>query len=138
MTRIPIKRFAASLVLSSVLIACSPVSTVGAPELGVDEGCADVVAADVETSFDGTHTFTVTVVSDDQGWDKYADAWILRVGDTEIGRRELTHPHDTEQPFTRSLSGVVIPEGATSVTITANDSVLGECGKAFELSLVSP
>lgn len=106
--------------------------------MGVDEGCADVVRAAVETSFDGTHTFTVTVVSDDRGWDKYADAWILRVGDVEIGRRQLTHPHDTEQPFTRSLSGVVIPDGARSVTITANDSVLGECGKPYELSLVSP
>ncbi len=138
MTRIPIRRFAAWLVVASVVVGCSPVSTVGAPELGVDEGCADVIRADVETSFDGTHTFTVTVVSDDRGWDKYADAWILRVDDVEIGRRELTHPHDTEQPFTRSLSGVVIPEGATSVTITANDSVLGECGMAFELSLVTP
>jgi len=137
-TRTPIKTLASSLVFTALLAACSPVSTVGAPELGVDEGCADVVRADFETSFDGTHTFTVTVVSDDQGWDKYADAWIVRVGDTEIGRRELTHPHDTEQPFTRSLSGVVVPEGATAVTITANDSVLGECGKAFELSLVSP
>ena len=70
---------ATSLMFAALLAACSPVTTVGAPELGVDEGCADVIRADAETSFDGTHTFTVTVVSDDRGWDKYADAWILRV-----------------------------------------------------------
>ncbi len=126
------------LVLASLASACTPVSSVGAPDLGVDEGCADVVDADVETSFDGTHTFTVTVVSDDQGWDKYADAWIIRVDGTEIGRRVLTHPHDNEQPFTRSLSGVVVPAGATMAMITANDSVVGECGLVYELSLVTP
>jgi len=33
------------------------------------------------------------------------------------------HPHENEQPFTRSLSGVVIPEGITEVTLRAKDSV---------------
>lgn len=131
-------RLAAGALLLGTLAACSPVSTAGAPELVGDEGCADVIKADVETSFDGTHTFTVTVASDDHGWDKYANAWMVRVDGVEIGRRELTHPHADEQPFTRSLSGVVVPEGATSVVITANDSVLGECGKPFELSLLTP
>lgn len=128
----------ASALLVVILTACSPVSTAGAPELVGDEGCADVIRADVETSFDGTHTFTVTVASDDRGWDKYANAWIVRVDGVEIGRRELTHPHADEQPFTRSLSGVVTPDGATTAVITANDSVLGECGKPFELSLLTP
>jgi hypothetical protein len=128
----------ASALLVVILTGCGPVSTAGAPELVGDEGCADVIRADVETSYNGTHTFTVTVASDDHGWDKYADAWIVRVDGVEIGRRELTHPHADEQPFTRSLSGVVVPDGATVAVITANDSVLGECGKPLELSLLTP
>lgn len=37
--------------------------------------------------------------------------------------RELAHPHVHEQPFTRSLDGVEIPEGVEKVTIRAHDSV---------------
>ena len=98
-------------------------------------GCADVIAATAELAGDGTYTFTASVVSDDTGWDKYADAWIIRAGGEEIGRRVLTHPHETEQPFTRSLNGVAVPESVSSLAISAHDSVRGECGAVFELSI---
>jgi hypothetical protein len=42
-----------------------------------------------------------------------------------LGTRNLAHPHVKEQPFTRSLSGVRIPEGMTEVSIQARDSVSG-------------
>ena len=70
--------------------------------------------------------FDVTVRHDDAGWDHYADGWRIFAPDgTELGYRELLHPHVEEQPFTRSLSGVSIPEGVTVVILRAEDSVLG-------------
>ncbi len=70
--------------------------------------------------------FDVTLRHNDTGWDHYADAW--RVVDPDgrpLGTRNLAHPHIKEQPFTRSLSGVRIPEGVTEVGIQARDNVEG-------------
>jgi hypothetical protein len=66
----------------------------------------------------------------DTGWDHYANRWdVLAPDGTVLGTRTLLHPHENEQPFTRSLSGVSVPEGVRSVTIRANDSVHGEGGR---------
>lgn len=68
----------------------------------------------------------VTVAHADTGWDHYADGWDVRSMDgTELGYRKLHHPHVTEQPFTRSLSGITIPDGTTEVRVRAHDSVHG-------------
>ena len=99
-------------------------------------GCADVVDVSVEPEPGGTLEFHVTVLSADEGWDKYADEWSVRLPDgTIIGTRTLAHPHEDEQPFTRSLGGLDIPDGTTSVIVAARDSVEGYCGSAYELSL---
>ena len=100
------------------------------------EGCADVVGATAGQGADGSWTFAVTVASADTGWDKYADAWEVRAVDGEVlGTRELLHPHETEQPFTRSLSGVTLPDGTNEVVIAARDSVEGFCGQELTLSV---
>ncbi len=92
-------------------------------------GCADVVAVDVERSADGTLSFDVTVASADTGDEKYADAWEVRTPDGEVvATRVLTHPHVNEQPFTRALSRVVVPESVREVVVLARDSVVGFCG----------
>ena len=39
--------------------------------------------------------------------------------DWRIQRRILVHPHDNEQPFRRSQSGIKIPEGITVVLVQA-------------------
>ncbi len=63
---------------------------------------------------------SVTLTHPDIGWDHYADGWRVESEDgTVLGVRELFHPHETEQPFTRSLSGVAIPEGTARVYIRA-------------------
>jgi len=54
---------------------------------------------------------------------------------TMFGTRTLGHPHVDEQPFTRSLSGVNIPDTVNVVTISARDSVLGYCGDSYQLTL---
>ncbi len=70
--------------------------------------------------------FDVTLRHPDTGWDHYADGWrVLNMEGAELGMRILHHPHETEQPFTRSLSAVVIPEGTTEVQVQARCSVDG-------------
>lgn len=70
--------------------------------------------------------FDVTLTHPDTGWEHYADGWeILAPDGTRLGFRELVHPHENEQPFTRSLSGVRIPAGVTEVTVRARCLVDG-------------
>jgi len=86
-------------------------------------GPAKVVSATAVQSGQ-TWTFHVTIAHDDTGWDHYADGWGVYTPDgTELGYRVLAHPHVNEQPFTRSLSGVVVPDGLTEVVIKPRDSV---------------
>lgn len=88
-------------------------------------GAPEVLAVDV-ASRDGSYTFSVTIAHGDTGWDHYADAFTVHAPDgTLLGTRTLFHPHVEEQPFRRSLSGVVVPDGLTSVRVRAHDSVHG-------------
>ena len=86
-----------------------------------------------------TYRFDVTVEHADTGWEHYADGWEVVAPDgTVLGTRTLLHPHVDEQPFTRSLSGVAIPDGNTEVTIRAHDSVDGLGGKEVRVELPAP
>ena len=70
--------------------------------------------------------FDVTVTHPDTGWDHYADGWRIEDADgTVLGLRVLAHPHVNEQPFTRSLSNVMIPQGTIEVFVRARCSVDG-------------
>jgi len=62
----------------------------------------------------------------DTGWEHYADTW--RVVDERgriLGTRTLYHPHEDEQPFTRSLNNLRIPAGTYIVFVEAHDKVHG-------------
>ena len=78
-------------------------------------------------SDEGNHwSVDVTLKHGDTGWDHYADNW--RIVDDKgniLGNRVLYHPHVDEQPFTRSLSSVKVPEGTTIVYVEAHDKVHG-------------
>ena len=68
----------------------------------------------------GGWRFDVTISHPDSGWEHYADGWrVLGPDGRELGLRVLLHPHDHEQPFTRALSGVAIPDGVRQVQIQA-------------------
>jgi hypothetical protein len=83
-----------------------------------------------------TWTFEVTIRHADTGWDHYADGWAVLAPDgTQLGYRTLHHPHENEQPFTRSLSGVRIPEGVAEVQIRAHDSVHGWSDATYTVRL---
>ncbi|MEM9402786.1 MAG: hypothetical protein AAGA44_09890 [Pseudomonadota bacterium] len=80
--------------------------------------------------------FDVTVEHSDEGWAHYADRWEVLTPDGEIiATRILAHPHDNEQPFTRSLGGVVIPPGITRVQVRARDSVHSYNGREASVEL---
>ena len=86
-------------------------------------GGADVVSVKVTPTSDGKFNFSVAVRHDDEGWDHYSNVWqVVGADGTVYGERILLHPHENEQPFTRSQSGVVIPDGVTEVFIRAGDS----------------
>ena len=85
----------------------------------------EVVDVTASKSGDGWR-FNVTIAHGDTGWDDYADGWeVIDADGTPLGTRPLAHPHVNEQPFTRSQSGIVIPEGTTEVFIRVRDNVQG-------------
>ena len=68
----------------------------------------------------------VTLRHPDTGWDHYADGWeVLDANGARLGYRELHHPHVDEQPFTRALTGLDLPDGTREIFIHAHCSVDG-------------
>ena len=91
------------------------------------------------TDNQGSFRFDVSLEHADTGWDHYADGWeVMSPAGDILGKRVLAHPHVDEQPFTRSLSGVRIPQGVNTVTIRAHDSVHGYNKEMFEVDLTRP
>jgi hypothetical protein len=99
-------------------------------------GEADVVDVRAAQSGDGTWRFDVTVLHADAGWDHYADKWdVVGPDGTVFGERVLLHPHDNEQPFTRSQTGIQIPDDVSEVAVRAHDSVHGYGGAQMSVDL---
>jgi len=97
----------------------------------------DVIAAVATRGADGTMSFDVTISSPYDSPDRYADAFrVLGPDGAELGLRELTHDHASEQPFTRSLDGIDVG-GAVDVTIEARDSVNGWGGTTRSVDVPS-
>ncbi len=89
-------------------------------------GQVEIVAVEFQRS-GGQWVVHTTLKHDDTGWDHYADGWrvVSADGKQVYGERTLFHPHEDEQPFTRSLSGVSIPSGIVEVFVEAHDKVHG-------------
>lgn len=99
-------------------------------------GEADVVKVNVVMAGERTYRFDVTLRHDDTGWDHYADKWeVVLLDGTVLGTRKLLHPHVNEQPFTRSLSGVRIPNNIQQVLVRAHDSVHAYGGQVLTVDL---
>ncbi|WP_299651502.1 hypothetical protein [uncultured Tateyamaria sp.] len=96
-----------------------PLLLIAAPAFAEEPVIEDVA---ITKTGDDTYRFSVTIRHPDTGWDHYADGWrVLDMDGNELGMRVLFHPHENEQPFTRSLDGVVIPAGTTEVQVQARD-----------------
>ena len=99
-------------------------------------GEARVIAAEAKENGDGTFRVSATVEHADEGWDHYANAFEVIGPEGEVlGTRVLAHPHVTEQPFTRTLGRVAVPEGVARVSVRAVDSVHGPGSEGFALDL---
>ena len=77
------------------------------------------------TAEKGVYNFAVKILHQDSGWKHYVNRYeILDKDGNILATRTLWHPHEHEQPFTRSLNGVKL-SGMTKVWVRANDSVDG-------------
>lgn len=98
----------------------------------------DVIGVSAEQAADGSWTFDVTLSSPYDSPERYADAWRVVGPDGAVyGIRELAHDHASEQPFTRSQSGIVIPDGVTAVVVEGRDQVSGWGGATMDYELGS-
>ncbi|MEM1379883.1 MAG: hypothetical protein AAGH41_04575 [Pseudomonadota bacterium] len=87
---------------------------------------------------DTAFRFAVTLRHDDEGWEHYADLWqVLGPDEKVLGERILAHPHENEQPFTRSAV-IDVPEGLETVTIRARDNVHGWAEETAQVTVPWP
>ena len=127
------------------IAACDVIGLLPAEEETVftGNGDADVVFVRAVEQAENTWTFHVTVEHPDTGWEDYADGWdvllpdgtVIHPDDSSDFTRLLLHPHENEQPFTRSQSGIQIPADVTQVRVRAHDIVDGFGGKEVVVDL---
>lgn len=109
------------------------------------EANADVLFVSATETAVGLWTFAVEVAHPDTGWEDYADGWDVVLPDGTVAKanpddpftRLLLHPHETEQPFTRSQSNIPIPPEVTTVTVRAHDLVAGFGGQEVMVDLTA-
>lgn len=130
------RRIAVLALLAALVAGCSaaPTTAPAPPASGTSAPDTASVSAQrfpdiVDVAVTGsapTFSFAVTVSSPYDSPERYADAFRVRGEDgTVYGVTELTHDHATEQPFTRSLSGVTLPAEVTSVVVEGRDQANG-------------
>ena len=140
------RRWAAFVVAILLLGGCgaSDAGPVGAPQPsqetppGTPVGAdlyPNVVGAEATASGGTSWRLDVTMLSEYDSPQRYADAWRVLDGDeTELGIRVLAHDHAGEQPFTRSAT-IDIPADVSTVYVEGRDQHNGWSGQRFELAL---
>lgn len=79
---------------------------------------------------------SVTLRHADTGWKHFADAWRIVDGSgKELGKRVLHHPHEKEQPFTRSLHNIKITPETRYVYVEAHENVHGWSKQRLKVQL---
>jgi hypothetical protein len=111
-------------------------ATTSAPGGSDGQRFPDVVDAQVVERTGDTYAFTVTISSPYDTPERYADGWRITGPDgTVYGEHELAHDHAAEQPFTRTQSGVRIPEGVDEVVVEGRDLANGYGGETVTVTL---
>ncbi len=126
-----------------VSMVCLLAGSITAAIAHAGEADADVLEVHAVDSGDAGWTFHVTVAHPDTGWEDYCDGWDVVTDAGEVLKRDpgdrftrlLLHPHETEQPFTRSQGSLVIPPGVARLSVRAHDLVDGFGGKTVEIDL---
>lgn len=135
-----VRLLALAVMLAVVLSGCASndgTSELTEPPVGDDSGqqFPDVIDATVESD-DSTLTFRVTISSPYDSPERYADGWrIMGEDGTVYGAHTLLHDHANEQPFTRTQTGVRIPEDARQVIVEGRDSEHGYGGATTTVTL---
>ena len=122
----------AGFILAAVLLT-------GEDNFNTDLDYAQVVYVKAIETGSSSWQFAVTVRHRDEGWDHYSNVWQVVHPQTGvvIGERVLAHPHDNEQPFTRSLSGIQIPRGLDEVTVRAGCNLHGFGGREVTVPITA-
>lgn len=101
-----------------------------------DADYPDVLAAVLTGDSDGRWSLDVTLSSQYDSADRYADGWRVLAADGEVlGEHTLTHDHADEQPVTRTQTGLEIPEGVDVVTVEGRDTENGYGGATLEVEV---
>lgn len=97
---------------------------------------AQVTHVQATQKSNGRWCFDTSVRHNDQGWKHYADGWeVIDLEGNQLGYRHLAHPHDNEQPFTRSLCNINIPSEMSKVIVRAKCNKHDFGGKPFIVEL---
>ena len=101
-----------------------------------DQMFPDVVDVVATRSEDGSYAFDVTMSSPYDTPQRYADGWrVMNEDGTVYGEMTLGHDHASEQPFTRTQTGVQIPQDVTTVVVEGRDQVNGYGGQTKSVDL---
>ena len=80
----------------------------------------EIIKAEAIVQSNQLFDIAVTIRHSDTGWEHFANEWVVIVdNEKEVAKRTLYHPHVNEQPFTRYLRDVTIPQDATSIKVVA-------------------
>ncbi|HUG85514.1 MAG TPA: hypothetical protein VMM13_13170 [Euzebya sp.] len=95
----------------------------------------DVIQAQLAASGDAWR-LTATLSSPYDSPERYADAFRAATEDgTQLGVRELLHDHAGEQPFTRSLEDLQIPEDIDRIVVQGRDLEHGWGGQTVTVEV---
>lgn len=101
-----------------------------------DADYPDVLAAVLAGDSDGGWSLDVTLSSEYDSPERYADGWRVLDADGEVlGEHTLTHDHADEQPVTRTQTGLEIPDGVDVVTVEGRDSENGYGGARLKVEV---
>lgn len=124
--------------------AAADVASQQAPDIA-GAGDVQILFVSARSNGENTWSFAVTLEHEDTGWEDYADGWDVVLPDGTVIKpdadspftRLLLHPHENEQPFTRSQSGVAIPAGVTTVYVRAHELVEGYSSQVMAIDLTA-
>lgn len=96
----------------------------------------DIVDVELTPADDSTYDLAVTVSSPYDTPQRYADGWrVLAPDGAELGAHTLAHDHAGEQRFTRTQTGVEIPESVDEVTVEGRDEQYGYGGDTVTVAV---
>ncbi|WP_435201220.1 hypothetical protein [Janibacter sp. GS2] len=154
--RTPVHRAAsaagAAAAMIMVLGGCGTGSSDPSPDSGAPSGASASTSADIAPdtkdaehpdvlaaalkSDDGQWSLDVTLSSQYDSPDRYADGWrVLDEDGTALGEHTLGHDHADEQPVTRTQTGLEIPDDVDVVTIEGRDTENGFGGATLDITV---